>query len=312
MTEPTWILILAAAVASGTPLVYAGLGTLMAERVGIINLGVEGMMLIGAVTSVVVFGFTQSPVLAFLASGVSGLTAAMLLCLITIPFRSNQIVAGLAITIFLTGVSILVGSTLAVETKIPLAADLPIPVLSNIPIIGDVLFRQDPYVYLSWLIAIALSFFLFHTRPGLIARSLGENPQVPAALGVSVNAMRSLYVSIGGFLVGMGGGYIAVAILGFWTAAATVAGQGWIAIALVIVAAWRPLRLLAGAYMFGLITQTNFALQAAGISQVPGTLLAMLPYVITVALLTIIGITRKRTLGVVPGALGVPFIPGER
>lgn len=312
MNDVSWTLILAAAVASGTPLVFAGLGTLMAERVGIVNLGVEGMMLIGAVTSVVVFGFTQSPVLAFLASGVSGLAAATLLCLIVIPFRSNQIVTGLAITMFLTGVSILVGNTLAVETKILLAADMPIPVLSSIPIIGDVLFKQDPYVYLSWLLATALTFFLFHTRPGLIARSLGENPQVPAALGVNVNALRFLYVSIGGFLIGMGGGYIATAVLGYWAAAATVAGQGWIAIALVIVAAWRPLRLLAGAYMFGLITQTNFALQAAGISQVPGTLLAMLPYLITIALLAIIGITRKRTLGVVPGALGVPFVPGDR
>ncbi len=284
----------------------------MAERVGVVNLGVEGMMLIAAATAIVVFGITQSPALAFAAAGAVGLVAAMLLCLITIPFRSNQIVAGLAITIFLSGIANLVGSTLAKETKIPLVGDLPIPGLASIPIIGDILFKQDPYVYLSWLIAIALSFFLFHTRSGLIARSLGENPLVPASLGVSVNAMRAVYVSIGGFLIGMGGGYIAVAVLGFWTAGATVAGQGWIAIALVIVAAWRPLRLVAGAYLFGLITQANFAFQAAGISQVPAEVLAMLPYLITIALLTIIGITRRRTLGVVPGALGVAFVPGDR
>ena len=309
-TDIAWTLTLAAAVASGTPLVFAGLGTLMAERVGVINLAVEGIMLLGAVVAVVIYGATQSIIFAFLASGVSGLLASALLCLIVIPFRSNQIVSGLALTIFLSGLSIFLGSLFAGETKVPKIENVPIPVLVDIPIVGIALFNHNYFVYLSWLVAIALSIFLFLTRPGLVARSLGENPHAAASLGIAVNPMRTLYVSIGGLLIGLGGGYIAVAVLGYWAGAATVAGIGWIAIALVIVASWRPILLLVSAYIFGITIQANFALQAAGISQVPPSILGMLPYLLTILLLTFLSL-GKQTRGTSPRALGLPFIPGD-
>jgi ABC-type uncharacterized transport system permease subunit len=312
MSDIPWALTFAAAIASGTPLVFAGLGTLLSERVGVVNLGVEGMMLVGAVTSVVVYGSTGSVELAFLSSGIAGLLAGILLCVVSITFRSNQIVAGLAITIFLTGVSVFVGSSLATDIKFPVQEDVPIPLLSDIPFVGQVFFNHNVYVYASWLLAIGLSLFLFHTRPGLVARSLGENPQAAAALGVRVSVARYLYVSVGGLLIGFGGGYVAVAILGYWTGAATIGGLGWIAIALVIFASWRPIRLVVGAYLFGLILQANFASQAAGYSFIPASFLSMLPYLITIALLTVLSLSRRRSIGVVPAALGLPFHPGER
>ena len=187
---------------------------------------------------------------------------------------------------------------------------MPIPVLVDIPIVGIALFNHNYFVYLSWLVAIALSIFLFLTRPGLVARSLGENPHAAASLGIAVNPMRTLYVSIGGLLIGLGGGYIAVAVLGYWAGAATVAGIGWIAIALVIVASWRPILLLVSAYIFGITIQANFALQAAGISQVPPSILGMLPYLLTILLLTFLSL-GKQTRGTSPRALGLPFIPGD-
>lgn len=311
MNDGVWILTLAAAVASSTPLLYAGLGTLMAERVGVVNLGVEGMMLMGAVTSVVVFSYTQSAELAFLGSGLGGLLSAAMLSVIVIPFRSNQIVTGLALTVFLSGVSIVIGSTSAGRTQIPAPDEVAIPLLSDIPVVGPIVFNQDPYVYLAWLLAMGLSVFYYRTRPGLTARSLGDYPQAAASLGVDVNVIRALHVSVGGILIGMGGGYIGVSVLGYWTGAATVAGQGWIAIALVIVAGWRPLRLIGAAILFGLIIEANFALQAGGITGIPGSILAMLPYLITIGLLTLLSITKSR-LGKPPAALGSPFIQGER
>jgi simple sugar transport system permease protein len=311
-TDVAWVMTLAAAVASGTPLLYAALGTLMAERVGVANLGVEGMMLIGAVVSVIAFSFTGSAEVAFLCSGLGGLVCAVLLTVIIIPFRTNQIVTGLALTFLLTGVAILMGSSSAGRAQISAPDEIAIPILSDIPVLGVMLFNQDVYVYLSWLLAGGLSIFYFRTRPGMTARSLGDNPQAAASLGVRVNLTRAVHVSVGGILIGMGGGYIAVSILGYWTGAATVAGQGWIAIALVIVAAWRPLRLIGAAFLFGLIVEANFALQAAGITGIPGSILAMLPYLITIGLLTVLSITKSRTLGKVPAALGVPFVQGER
>ena len=312
MFDISWTLTFAAAIASGTPLVFAGLGTLLSERVGVVNLGVEGMMLTGAVTSVVAYGLTGSVQLAFLASGIAGFIAGVLLCIVAITFRSNQIVAGLAITIFLTGVSVFAGSSLASDIRLPIPKDLAIPLLSDIPFIGQVLFNHDVYVYASWLLALVLSLFLFRTRPGLVTRSLGENPQAAAALGVRVNFQRYVFVSVGGVLIGFGGGYVAIAILGYWTGGATVGGLGWIAVALVIFASWRPIRLVAGAYVFGLIFQANFASQAAGYSFLPASFLSMLPYIITIALLTILSLTRRGAIGVIPAALGVPYHPGER
>ncbi len=312
MFDISWTLTFAAAIASGTPIVFAGLGALLSERVGVVNLGVEGIMLVGAVTSVAVYGATGSVQLAFLAAGIAGFIAGLLLCIVTITFRSNQIVAGLAITIFLTGVSVFAGSSLATDIRLPTPEEVALPLLSDIPFIGQVLFNHDVYVYSSWLLALVLSLFLFRTRPGLVARSLGENPQAAAALGVRVNLQRYGYVSVGGALIGFGGGYVAIAILGYWTGEATVGGLGWIAIALVIFASWRPIRLVAGAYVFGLIFQANFASQAAGYSFIPASFLSMLPYIITIAVLTILSLTRGRATGVVPAALGVPYHPGER
>lgn len=312
LSEIPWVLTFAAVIASGTPLVFAGLGTLISERVGVVNLGVEGMMLMGAVSAVATFKVTGSVETAFIMSGLTGLASALLLCVITITFRSNQIVAGLAITIFLSGLSVFLGSLLAEDVMIPIVPPLPVPGLSMIPVLGEVFFDQNVYVYLSWACAIALSAFLFRTRSGVIARSLGENPGAAAALGVNVTRLRYLYVSLGGFLIGLGGGYIAIAILGYWTGLATVGGLGWIAIALVIFASWRPLRLLLGAYVFGLIFQLNFAFQAAGSTPLPASILAMLPYLLTILLLAVLSAARGSRLGSVPAALGAPFLPGER
>lgn len=311
MNQSVVVLTLAAAIASGTPLIFAGIGGVLGERSGVINLGMEGMMLLGAVSAFLINNVTKSAPISFIAAGVAGALLALVHAGLTISLRANQIVSGLALTIFGTGLANYLGTPLEGERLEKTFKTLKIPVLSQIPVIGEVLFSQDALVYFSWLVAIVASFYLHRTRAGLGLRAVGENPATADAMGIRVVATRYAHIALGGVLAGFGGAYVILRIVPTWSQAGTTAGLGWIALALVVFAGWRPLRVIAGAYIFGVALQANFALQAAGISAIPAEFLAMLPYLLTVAILVLLTARKKDGSGA-PGALGLPFVRDER
>ena len=312
MNDTALVATIAAAVAAGTPLALAALGELLTERSGILNLGVEGMMLIGAVVAFLGANASGSPwlglVLGMLAAGALATVHAFL----SVTMRANQIVSGLALVIFGTGLATFVGQPIE---GLPLAARLPemdIAGLRELPLLGPVLFRQDLVVYGSWLLAGAIGIYLTRTRAGLSLRAVGESPATADAAGLRVGAIRYVHTITGGLLAGAGGAYLMLARVPSWSQAATTNGIGWIALALVVFAAWRPWRALAGAYLFGVALRANFALQAAGIQQIPAELLSMLPYLLTIAVLIVLSLGDvRRRLGA-PAALGVPYIRDER
>ncbi|MEM3755269.1 MAG: ABC transporter permease, partial [Candidatus Bathyarchaeia archaeon] len=269
------------AVGAGTPLLLGTLGEIYAERSGVLNLGVEGMMIIGAITGFSTTLNTGNPwigvVLAAIASGILALIHAF----VTITLRANQIVSGLAITMFGLGLSGLLGKS---YVGLPLPSPIrpiPIPILSSIPIFGPFLFKHDLLVYVSLILVPILWIILFKTKAGINIRSVGENPAAADALGVSVYKIRYFCVFLGGILAGLAGAYLSIAYSPAWTEGMT-AGRGWIAIALTIFALWSPLRALFGAYLFGGIEALQYRLQPFGISP---NLLAMLPYMFTVIIL---------------------------
>lgn len=301
--------ILSSAIIAGTPILYAALGELVTERAGVLNLGVEGMMLIGAVCgfmATIVSGNTWIGfVAAMLAGGMMGLIHATL----TVSLRANQVVSGLALTLFGTGLSGYLGKA---YIGIPVAEPfrgLALPMLSDIPWIGPVLFKQDVLVYLSWLMVLALWFFLKRTRPGLYLKAVGENPAAADSLGINVYLLRYFYIVLGGMLCGAGGAYLSLASAPSWLENMT-AGRGWIAVALVIFALWRPGRALIGSYLFGGIDSLGFHLQAAGV-HISHFFLQMLPYLFTITVLTVVMARRGGRLAA-PGALGLPYDREER
>ncbi len=302
--------ILIAAVGMGTPLLFATIGGVISERAGVINLGMEGLMLVGALVAFVVMLKTGSYFYAVSAAAISSGVVSMIHGVVCLMLRASQIASGLALTFFGTGLSGLFGDKLMGETVEPLNR-IPVPGLSSIPILGPALFNQDVIVYFSYL-CVALSWWLlFKTRIGLNIRSVGEAPEVCDSLGLSVLSYRFFAVVSGGMLIGIGGAYFPLALTPFWVDGIT-AGRGWIAVALVIFAFWDPLKALGGAYLFGLALALELRLQILGIDMSP-YFLKMLPYVLTILVLTLVTIrNNRRGIQVMPAALGKVFFRGEK
>jgi len=282
MTLEVLIALLAAAIQSGTPILYATLGEIVTERAGILNLGVEGIMLCGAMAAFFVVLTTGNAPAAFIAGGVCGALVAGLHGLVCIVFLGNQVVSGLALTILGTGLADYLGTPMVGRTA-PGFGPLAVPLLSDVPLAGAIFFNQDPLVYLSWLRPPLLWFYLRRTRWGLSLCAVGEYPEAAIAAGLRVTALRWVGVLLGGCLMGWGGAYLSLAYTHAWANGLT-AGRGWIAVALVIFAFWRPWRALLGAYLFGGVMAFQFRMQAVG-TQLPSSLLLMLPYVLTIAVL---------------------------
>ena len=312
MNDTALVLTLAAAVAAGTPLALAALGELLTERAGVLNLGVEGMMLLGAVAAFLAADGSGSPAVGLLAGMLTGGALAAAHGFLSVTMRANQIVSGLALVIFGTGLSTFLGQP--IEGR-PLAARLggaAVPVLADLPVVGRILFQQDLVVYATWVLALLVLGYLGRTRAGLSLRAVGESPATADAMGVRVAAVRYAHTIAGGLLAGAGGAYLILARVPSWAQAATTNGIGWIALALVVFASWRPLRVLAGAYLFGAALRANFALQAAGVRGVPAEVLAMLPYLLTIAVLVALSAGDLRRRVGAPAALGVPYVRDER
>lgn len=309
MNLDTLILILVAAVGAGTPLVYAALGELVAEKSGVLNLGVEGMMLTGAVTGFITAAETGSITLAVLAGMTAGAAMALIFAILTLTLMANQVASGLALTIFGVGLSAFLGlgyTSVALE-GVP---ELHLPVLSDLPVAGPLLFSYDILVYLSVALFLGVSWFMYRTRPGLILRGIGESPQSGHALGYSVIRIRYGAVLFGGAMAGVGGVYLAVAYTPMWVEAMT-AGRGWIALALVVFSTWRPARVMAGAYLFGGVTIAQFHVQGFGVD-IPAQFLSMLPYLATIAVLVIISRDINTIRLNAPASLGQTYHPETR
>lgn len=296
--------LLAAAVQSGTPILYATLGEIFTERSGILNLGVEGVMIIGALTGFLVAKLTGNPALAFCAAGLAGSCAASIHGLVCLVFQGNQVVSGLALTILGVGFANYIGASFIGQAA-PGFNPLPLPLLSQIPVLGPIFFDQDLLVYFTYIIPPLMWFFFYNTKYGLNLRAAGEYPAAATAAGLNVVAYRWFGVLVGGFFMGLGGSYLSLAYTHLWTNNLT-AGRGWIAVALVIFAFWRPGRAVFGAYLFGGIMALQLRLQASG-TQIASSLLLMLPYVLTVTVLVFSSWRRGKSDE--PAALGVNIEP---
>lgn len=306
----TLVPILTAAVRSGTPILYATLGEILTEKSGVMNLGLEGIMLMGALSGFVTTFSTGNPWLGMGAAFLIGACLGLIHSFLTVTMKGNQVVCGLAMTLFGSGASALMGRT-RIGVTIPGLSPLPIPGLSELPVLGRVLFSQDAMVYASLVLMVLLYLFLSATRPGMNLRAVGDNPKAADAMGLSVSRIRYLYVVLGAGLVALGGAYMSVAYNKFW-AEGMIAGRGWVAVAMVIFAIWNPFQAAVGAYLFGGVEAFQLRLQTAG-SSIPAPLLMMLPYIMTILVLLFISIGRGRSVVLgAPAALGLPFDREER
>ncbi len=317
MNSSILVVVLASAVIYGTPLLYAALGELLAERSGVLNLGVEGMMLVGAVMGFWTVQNVGGPFALAIATGVaalSGAACASIHAFLTITLRASQIVSGLALSIFAgaAGLSSYLGSDLSLADA-PARHEfskLDIAGLGDAPVVGPLLFNHSWLVYCSWLLTIAIGLYLSRTRPGLNVRAVGESPQAADALGISVTRYRYAHVIAGGALAGIGGACFSLDITPLWVDGLT-GGAGWIAVALVIFAFWRADLCLVGAYVFGAFQALPFTLQARGYTVAP-ELMQALPYVMTILVLVLVSTGwSTRQLGA-PAALGIAYVREER
>ena len=293
------------AVIAAIPLMYAGAGELVAEKSGVLNLGVEGMMLMGAVTGYAVTAITGSPWLGIFASVFAGLAMALLFGFLTITMLANQVATGLSLTIFGIGFSAYVGkpyTSAAVRSTIDV---MPIPGLSSIPVLGPAIFSLTPLGYLAFIMFAVIGWFLYKTRAGLVLRSVGESPSVAHSVGFPVVGVRYGATLFGGAMAGIAGGYYSIVYLHVWQEQLT-SGRGWIALALVVFATWRPGRLLIGALLFGAVMALQFYAQAIGVP-VPTQFLAMLPYLATIVVLVLISRNPNTIKLNAPASLGKPF-----
>lgn len=307
-TVDTLVAFLLLTIGAGTPLVFAALGELVAEKSGVLNLGVEGMMLVGAVTGFITAAETGSVLLAVLFAVLAGAGMALIFAFLALTLQANQVATGLALTIFGVGLSAFIGLD---YTSVALGdvgvEGIYIPVLSDIPILGPLVFSLDPLVYLSFFMLGAIAWFLYKSRAGLVLRGVGEAPQSAHALGYSVIRIRYLAVLFGGAMAGLGGVYLSVAYTPIWVEAMT-AGRGWIALALVVFSTWRPGWVIVGAYLFGGVTFIQFYAQGAGI-EIASQLLSMLPYLATIVVLVLISRDINTIRLNAPASLGIPYHP---
>ena len=300
------ILTILTIITAATPLVYAAIGELVVERSGVLNLGVEGMMLVGAVCSFATAHYTGSGTAGILAGLLSGMLMALLFAFLTLNLQSSQVATGLALTIFGVGLSALIGQPL-VGIAFDGLPSLNIPALSEIPVLGPLLFSHDILVYGSFLLVAAVAWFLIRTRAGLVLRSIGDSHEAAHALGLKVIRVRYMATLFGGACAGVGGAYLSLVYTPMWVENMS-AGRGWIALALVVFAVWQPGRLLLGAYLFGGISILQLHAQALGIN-VPSQLLSMLPYVTTILVLVLISRDRGRIRRNAPASIGQSFHP---
>jgi simple sugar transport system permease protein len=298
--------ILLTIVTAATPLLLAAIGELVVEKSGVLNLGVEGMMVMGAVAGFAVTVTTGSPFLGVLGGAVAGVLVSLIFAFVTLTLVANQVASGLALTLFGLGLSGLIGEGFVGQPGIKLQS-LYIPGLTELPFVGKLLFGQDILVYLSFASVFGVSWFLNRTRGGLILRAVGDNHASAHALGYPVIGVRYLAVMFGGAMAGLGGAYMSVAYTPLWVENMT-AGRGWIALALVVFASWLPWRAVFGAYLFGTVTVLQFHAQALGIG-IPSQFLSMLPYLATIVVLVAISGNRRATLFNTPASLGKPFVP---
>lgn len=301
--------ILTRTVVAGTPLLLGTLGEIVTERAGILNLGVEGMMSFGAATGFIVTYNTGNPWLGMIAAIIAGALISVIHAFVTVSLRANQVVSGLALTMLGIGLSGLWGKPYIGRPLTIKMNAIAIPYLSDIPILGKVLFYQDAYFYLSVILGILVWFILKHTKAGITVRSVGENPKAAETLGINVTMVKYLCVMVGGAFAGMAGAHLSTAYSKSWIEGMT-SGRGWIVIALTIFALWEPSKAFIGAYVFGGIFVLQYVLQPLGISP---NLLAMLPYLTTLVVLLSYGLSSKgqRKMSA-PATLGEPYIRGSR
>ena len=291
-------------IVAATPLLLAAIGELVTERAGVLNLGVEGMMIIGALVGFAVTFSSGNPWIGMVAAIAAGIALSMVFAALTQSLLANQIASGLALTIFGLGLTSLLGQGYTGKSIAPVP-NLDLPLLSDLPVVGRLIFSHDPIVYFSVFLVIATMWFLTKTRTGLILRAVGENHEAAHAIGHSVIGYRYAAIAFGGACAGLAGAYLSVIQTQIWVEAMT-AGRGWIALALVVFAAWQPYRALLGAYLFGGITIIQLHGQALGLGVEP-QLLAMLPYIATILVLVLISQNRLRANTSAPGSLGKTF-----
>jgi general nucleoside transport system permease protein len=298
--------LVALTLAAGTPLVFAALGELVVEKSGVLNLGVEGMMLTGAVVSFIVAANTGHPWIGVLAGMAAAAALSIAFAVLALSLMANQVATGLALSLFGVGLSAFIGLPY-VSIVIEGIKPLDIAGLSDLPMVGKMLFAHSPFVYLSLLLFAGVHYFLQRTRAGLIVRAVGESPSSAHAIGYPVVRIRYLAVMFGGACAGLGGAYMAVAYTPLWTEGMT-AGRGWIALALVVFATWKPWRVVAGAYLFGGVTLAQFQAQALG-ATLPSQVLSMLPYIATIVVLALISRDATAIRLNAPASLGKPYHP---
>ena len=293
-------------ITAATPLLFAALGELITEKSGVLNLGVEGMMIMGAIIGFVMVDATGSPTIAILSSMLAGALFASMFAVLVLVFHTSQVPTGLALTIFGIGLSALIGQSMVgiAYEGIPKIA---LPFLSDIPVIGQIFFHQDILVYLSIVMVVVLAWFLYRTRAGLILRAVGDSHDAAHAMGYSVIKIRFLATLFGGMMAGLGGAYLSLSYSPLWVEQMT-AGRGWIALALVVFASWRVSRVLLGAYLFGGISILQLHAQALGIG-VPSQIMSMLPYLATIFVLVIISRDKAKIRLNSPASLGKSFHP---
>ena len=292
-------------ITAATPLLLAGTGELVVERSGVLNLGVEGMMVMGAVAGFAVTNTTGSTLLGIGAGMLAGAGISLIFAFVTLTLGANQVASGLALTLFGLGLSGLLGESFVGTPGIKLPS-LHLPGLSDLPFFGRIVFGQDALVYVSFALVAAVTWFLFRTRAGLVLRAVGDNHASAHALGYPVIAVRYLAVLFGGACAGLGGAYLSVGYTPLWVENMT-AGRGWIALALVVFSSWLPYRLAIGAYLFGAVSILQLHAQPLGLG-VPSQFLSMLPYAVTVLVLVAISTNRRTTRMNTPACLGKAFV----
>jgi len=297
-------ILIASLMVASTPILLAALGELVVEKAGVLNLGVEGMMIVGAISGFAVAVETGSPVLGFIGAAFGGAVLSMLFGVLTQYLLSNQVATGLALTLFGLGLSALLGQGYVGVTP-PATAKVNFGPLADLPVLGRILFQHDFMIYFSLAMVVAVWAFLKFTRAGLILRAVGESHDAAHALGYKVIHVRLMAIGFGGACAGLGGAYLSLIRVPQWTEGMTT-GAGWIALAIVVFASWRPGRVLLGAYLFGGVTVLQLNLQAAGVS-IPVEYLSMSPYLITILVLVIMSSGRGRASLNAPAALGKSF-----
>jgi simple sugar transport system permease protein len=308
MENSILIAIVFATIVAGTPLLIVALGELITERSGVLNLGAEGMMAVGAITGFATAHATGSAVLGVLAAMGSGILMSGIFAYLVLTLLANQVASGLALAIFGVGLSAFVGKPYESAT-LPAVPPLKIPGLSEIPLIGPALFSQQWLVYFSWVLLAGVIWFLFRMRAGLVLRVIGESPSSAHAIGYPVIRIRYFATMFGGAMAGIGGAFLSIFHTPLWVEG-MVSGRGWIALALVVFATWRPLRVLAGAYLFGGVLIAQLFVQGSGTQiEIPSQFLSMLPYIATIVVLVLIARNANTIRLNSPVSLGQPYRP---